>query len=183
MVGETPPGGDFVQPDGIRVRGNELEHAAGGLDAGGGGGTVEVFGFLRFVWDAVFDAAEAGPMHDDFCGVVKEAETHALPVELLVALALGEVEEGGEAGAPAFKFFVEGGHGGLDLRPGFQHGGGAVEHRHDVVGYGAEEGEFCKVEGEGWRDIFEEIERRIMRRCRRVGGTPRGLAIARGQAG
>lgn len=157
VVSEAPPGGDFVEADGVGLGGNEFEHAASGLDAGCGGGTVKVFGFLRFVGDAVLDAAVAGAVHDDFRGVVEESEGHALAVELLVALTLGEVEDGGEAGAPALELFVEIADDGLNLGPRFEHSGGAVEHIHDVLVHRAEEGKLGKVEGEGWRDISESV--------------------------
>ena len=126
VVSEAPPGSDFVEADGVGLGGDELKHSASGLDAGDSGSAVQVFRFLRFLRDAVLDAAEAGAVRDDFRGVVEESEGHAWAVELLVALALGEVEDGGEAGAPALEFSVEIADVGLNLGPGFEHSGGTV---------------------------------------------------------
>ena len=158
VMGEAPPRRDFVQANRIGVGRDKFQHAAGGLDAGGGGGAAEFFGFLGLVGDAVFHAAQTGPVHDDFHRVVEEPKTHALAVELLITLSLSEVEERGQTGAPAFEFLVKVRDGGLDLGPGFQCSGRAVKIPHDVVCYGAEESEFGEVEGDVWWDVLEDIE-------------------------
>ena len=100
VVREAPPRGDFVEADGVGLVGDEVEHAARAGDAEGGGGAVEVFGFVGLIGDAAVDSAEAGSVDDDLRAVVAEAKTHALADELLVTLLLREVEDGWKTRSP-----------------------------------------------------------------------------------
>ena len=100
VVREAPPGGDLKEADGIGLVGDEVEHAARGGHAEGGGRVVEVFGFVRLVGDPPVDSAEAWSVDDDFGAEVAEAKTHALTDKLLVALLLREVKDGRKSSPP-----------------------------------------------------------------------------------
>ena len=155
VVRQAPPGCHLVQADRVGLVRDEIEHAARTGHTQGGGCAVEVLGLVRLVGDAPVDAAEAGAVDDDLRAVEAEAEAHALADELLVALLLGEVEDGGERRSPSLELVVERGDVELDLRPRFGHGDRSVELCEDVVCDGAQVGGESKVKGKSRWCIFE----------------------------